>query len=295
MKFTQQLAVLQIDQLDFKNLLFAARNYLGEIAYLDRVDQVMANDISRRRLKENSNETPKELRPFFDDVDPLLPDWVGASTHADEPKPNKTFELAVLPQTKQKALFLDRDGIINVDHGYVGKVEHVQLMPGIGALIAKANRQRYHVNVITNQSGIGRGFYSNNDYQGVMTHIQTLLKDDQASLDHIEYAPYHPEAINPIYRLGRHLRKPRPGMILKLHEKFRYDLSNSILIGDKASDLMAGFVAGVGRLYLFESDHANDEWRIINEWLHALKQYGLQDEFDSIQYRQLTDFSEIVL
>jgi len=256
-----------LKDLKFQNLLHAARNYLGEISYV-------GNEMST---------IPQELKPFLD--------VIGAPPFRQSQVTLDT--LSALPQGNKKALFLDRDGIINVDHGYVGKVEQVDLMPGIAQLISKANHIGWDVNVVTNQSGIGRGLYTEQNYENVMVCIQRLLQHDQARLDHVEFAPFHPDSKDPKYHQGRYLRKPRPGMILKLHQSYCYNMTGSVLIGDKASDLMAGIIAGVGRVYLYESEQSEEEWHILKNWIDILKKWGMGAEFDQIQIRQLTDFSEI--
>jgi len=257
--------MLTIDNLELKNLLTVARGYLGEICYIgDEIQQI-----------------PQELKPFIDRITQI------ESSSSESLPPRQ--------QSQAKALFLDRDGVINIDHGYVGKVEQVELIPGIAKFINHANHKHYDVNVITNQSGIGRGYYSEKDYEKVMACIQRLLDQDQAKLNHIEFAPYHPDAHDPAYLKGLQFRKPRPGMILKLQQQFHYDLKNSILVGDKASDIMAGVIAGVGRNYLFETEQSEEEWMIFKNWKDSLKKYGLKNELDEIKVTQLTDFSEITL
>jgi D-glycero-D-manno-heptose 1,7-bisphosphate phosphatase len=149
------------------------------------------------------------------------------------------------------ALFLDRDGVINEEAGYLYRREECVLVDGIADLIATANQLGYVTCVVTNQAGIARGYYSEEDFHILMEHITAELGKQGARIDAIYYAPYHP-----VHGLGRYkrdsdLRKPRPGMLLRAATEHGIDLSQSVLVGDRCSDLEAGAAAGVPELYLF--------------------------------------------
>ena len=151
---------------------------------------------------------------------------------------------------KKPAVFFDRDGVLNEDNGYVFEISQLKWIDGAREAIKVANRAGYFVFVVTNQSGIARGFYEE-------THVEALhrwMEDDLAKIDaHIdafEYCPYHPEAVVERYRQVSPRRKPAPGMIHDLLERFPVDVSRSILIGDKPTDLEAAQAAGI-KGYLF--------------------------------------------
>lgn len=137
------------------------------------------------------------------------------------------------------ALFLDRDGVINVDHGYVGKQEDFEFFPGIFELCLLAKQLGYLIFVVTNQSGIGRGYYTEQAFLELNDWMCEVFKEHGVELDKVYYCPSRPEENSPD-------RKPMPGMILRAAEEFGVDLARSVLVGDNESDIQAGVAAGVG-------------------------------------------------
>ncbi|OOZ44765.1 D-glycero-alpha-D-manno-heptose-1,7-bisphosphate 7-phosphatase [Solemya velum gill symbiont] len=152
------------------------------------------------------------------------------------------------------ALFLDRDGVINVDHGYVYKPEDVEFVNGIFELVAEAKRAGLLVVVITNQAGIGRGYYSENDFHALMNWMKNQFVEQGGQIDAVYFCPYHPEHGVGHYRKDTECRKPNPGMILQAAQDLKLDLDRSFLIGDKSSDIEAGMAAGVGNNFLLSSE-----------------------------------------
>jgi len=144
------------------------------------------------------------------------------------------------------ALFLDRDGVINVDRGYVHRAEEIEFVEGIFDLVRAAAEFGYLVVVITNQAGIGRGYYSQADFHRLMDWIAAQFIDRQCRIDAVYFSPFHPEHGLGEYRRHSDCRKPAPGMLLRAQRELDIDLANSILIGDKQSDIEAGIAAGVG-------------------------------------------------
>ena len=150
------------------------------------------------------------------------------------------------------AAFLDRDGVINVDYGYVGNPIDFTLVDGAAEAIALLNRSGYLVFVVTNQSGIGQGYYTEEDFHALTVHMKSLLAQQGATIDDIRYCPFHPEAKTSRYRAARHpWRKPAPGMILDLLQFWDCDINSSFLIGDSPRDIEAANSAGI-RGFLFE-------------------------------------------
>jgi D-glycero-D-manno-heptose 1,7-bisphosphate phosphatase len=149
------------------------------------------------------------------------------------------------------AAFLDRDGVINVDYGYVGTVDRFEFISGAPEAIRLLNEAGYLVFVVTNQGGIGRGYYSEDDHLALMRHIDSELAIRGAKLDDHRFCPYHPEATDPDYKIDHCWRKPRPGMILDLVNHWCVDMEHSFLVGDKQTDLDAAAAAGVTG-YLFD-------------------------------------------
>ena len=148
-------------------------------------------------------------------------------------------------------LFLDRDGVINVDTNFLYRPEECRLIDGIGDLVRTANQLGYVTCVITNQSGIGRGLYTEADFHRLMDHISLELQQQDARLDAIYFSPDHPvHGIGKYKRESDH-RKPAPGMLLQAATEHGVDLARSVLVGDRCSDLQAGNAAGVPTLFLY--------------------------------------------
>lgn len=146
------------------------------------------------------------------------------------------------------ALFLDRDGVINVDHGYVHKPEDVEFIDGIFELVAAAKEAGYLVVVVTNQAGIGRGYYSEDDFHALMDWMKARFVERGGQLDAVYFCPNHAEHGIGEYRSESDCRKPAPGMLLQAVHDLDIDLARSLFVGDKPSDMAAGRAAGVRTL-----------------------------------------------
>ncbi|MBM7322311.1 HAD-IIIA family hydrolase [Agrobacterium pusense] len=155
------------------------------------------------------------------------------------------------PSTEQTpALFLDRDGVVIEDTGYPNKIENIRLIPGAAETIRIFREKGYKVFVVTNQSGIGRGYYDDLDYILLKEHLSKLLRKDGAIIDDERACPYHINATVEEYRADHYWRKPSPGMIDDLVRRWSVDRTRSLLIGDKDTDLQAASAAGIrGELF----------------------------------------------
>jgi len=149
-----------------------------------------------------------------------------------------------------RALFLDRDGVINVESNYLYQIEHARFMPGIFELCATAQELGYRLIIVTNQGGIGRGIHTEEDYFILMDWMRAEFAKRGVVFDAIYHCPFHPEAELPEYRRDSHDRKPGPGMILRGAEEFDLDLSASVMVGDRCTDIGAANAAGVGQAFL---------------------------------------------
>ena len=146
--------------------------------------------------------------------------------------------------------FLDRDGVINVDHGYVVKPEALDFIAGAPAAIRRLNSAGYLVVIVTNQSGVARGYFTEDDVAKFHAHLRERLAADGAHIDAIYTAPHHPEAVVAAYRADHPDRKPRPGMILRAFADLAARREGSFLIGDRDSDIAAAEAAGIpGHLF----------------------------------------------
>jgi D-glycero-D-manno-heptose 1,7-bisphosphate phosphatase len=156
------------------------------------------------------------------------------------------------PFRSRPALFLDRDGTINVDTGYPGDPDEIVLLPGILPAIRAANQARFATVIVTNQSGIARGLFGWAEFEAVNRRVVDLLAAQGCRIDLVLACAYH-EAGEGALKVADHpMRKPNPGMLFKAAELARLDLSRSILVGDKASDVEAGTAAGVPSLFLWD-------------------------------------------
>ncbi len=143
-------------------------------------------------------------------------------------------------------LFLDRDGVLNEDRGYVHRWEDFTWVEGARETVAAFNRAGWLVIVVTNQSGVGRGYYPEEDVHALHARMQEELTKTGARIDAFYHAPQHPEAPVAAYRHpDPPLRKPNPGMLLQAMADWPIDREASLMIGDKPSDLEAALRAGV--------------------------------------------------
>ena len=154
----------------------------------------------------------------------------------------------------QKALFLDRDGVINVDLGYVYKLEDFKFIDGIFELCRYAVSCGYLIFVITNQSGIGRGYYCTADFDYITKQMLEIFLAQDVFISKVYYSPFHSEHGLGKYKKDDESRKPKPGMIHQAVNEFGIDLSNSVLIGDKRTDIEAGQNAGIRTNVLFKGN-----------------------------------------
>lgn len=143
-----------------------------------------------------------------------------------------------------KALFLDRDGTINVDYGYVFQREKFKFIDGVIELCRRAEEKGYLIIVITNQSGIARGYYSDADFQEITRYMTMKFADSGVHITDVFYC----------LDLDGNRRKPNAGMFLEARDKYDIDMQNSISVGDKPRDIEAGKAAGVGKNFLFETN-----------------------------------------
>ncbi len=159
--------------------------------------------------------------------------------------------LPALPTgSARKALFLDRDGVININHGYVHTADQTQWVPGIFELCGAARDAGYPLIVVTNQAGIARGYYTETQFVAYTRWMHEQFAQRGVPLLATYYCPHHAEAGVGDYRVECDCRKPRPGMLLAAARDFDLRLSECLLIGDMPSDQQAAAAAGVGMAWL---------------------------------------------
>ncbi len=156
------------------------------------------------------------------------------------------------------AVFLDRDGVINVERHYLHRVEDFAFLPGAVEALQRLKTAGWALVVVTNQSGIARGYYDEASYQQLTLHMNAALAHAGVRLDAVLHCPHLPDAAVPAYRRICDCRKPGPGMLLAGARTLGLDLASSVMIGDRLSDLQAGRAAGVARNWLVRSGHPLD-------------------------------------
>ncbi len=144
----------------------------------------------------------------------------------------------------RRAVFLDRDGTISKEKNYLHKIEDFEFIGGVVSALKKLQGAGFLLVVVTNQSGVARGFFSIETVQRLHEHMSHLLKGYGVSIDGIYICPHHPKRGNAPYKVECDCRKGKPGMILRAADDLGIDLSRSFMIGDKLTDIEAGGAAG---------------------------------------------------
>ena len=157
----------------------------------------------------------------------------------------------------KKVLFLDRDGIINVDHGYVYKTDEFEFVPEIFDVCIHARDLGYHIIVITNQSGIARGMYSVDEFNILSKWMCERFEQHGVKIEDVYHCPHHPTKGQGKLHKVCGCRKPEPGMIIEAAKKHNVDLKKSIFIGDKISDMQAADAAGINNRILVASQYGD--------------------------------------
>lgn len=154
-----------------------------------------------------------------------------------------------------KALFLDRDGVINVNHGYVYQRENFDLIPGIVELCQSAQRKGYKIIIVTNQSGIARRYYSRAQFHALSKWLEHYFWQHGVRITHTYHCPHHPKKNGP-FGFKCTCRKPKPGMLLKAQRSFGIDMNRSLMVGDSLSDMECALRARVGKAVYFAPKRA---------------------------------------
>ena len=152
------------------------------------------------------------------------------------------------------ALFLDRDGVVNIEKNYLHKIEDFEFIDDIFALCKKYQSLGYLIIVVTNQSGIARGYYSEEDFELLTRWMVDVFDRENIHISEVYHCPHHPDISG-----ACSCRKPEPGMLLEAAKKYNIDLENSLLVGDSERDITAAHRAGLKETYLFSPDAKSSE------------------------------------
>lgn len=176
----------------------------------------------------------------------------------------------LIQNSKAKAIFLDRDGVINIDHGYTYLPEDFDFVEGVFAACRRFIALGYKLVVVTNQSGIARGYYTEEDFEAVTDYMIEQFAQNGVHIDAVYHCPHHASQGYGDYKIECDCRKPKPGMLLRASEELSLDLRDSIMIGDKVSDMQAGKAAGVKRCILISSDKSQTSGEFFDDIAKSL-------------------------
>lgn len=164
------------------------------------------------------------------------------------------------------ALFLDRDGVIVEDTHYLSNISDIFFIPGVEDALQFLRELNIPVVVVTNQAGIGKGYYGWDEFIAVQNYINSYVRDCGGFISACVACPYHPEGKFPYRHKNHPFRKPNPGMILWAQNSANIDTSRSWIVGDKLSDIQAGAFAGLARLVHVSTGHGKKEIGIVERW-----------------------------
>jgi D-glycero-D-manno-heptose 1,7-bisphosphate phosphatase len=150
----------------------------------------------------------------------------------------------------RRALFLDRDGVLNIDHGYVYRPQDFEVIDGVFEALRRAQGLKFALIVVSNQSGIARGLFSADDYARLEEYMRGLFRKEGIEFTDIYHCPHHPDGQIAAFTRQCLCRKPLPGMFLQAAQDHAIDLTRSMMVGDKETDAQAARAAGVSAIHL---------------------------------------------
>ena len=183
-----------------------------------------------------------------------------------------------------KTVFLDRDGVLNFDSGYVGNWSDFIFLPGAINGLKNLIRCNFQIIIVTNQSGIARGFFTEREYLSLEREIERYLSEKGVPITATYYCPHHIEGSIPEFSLKCDCRKPLPGMLVKAASDFDINLSEAIMIGDKSSDMQAAEAAGISSRYFIDPKMCATE---ASGEFSTMRFKSLYDSVDFITYQNL--------
>jgi len=182
-----------------------------------------------------------------------------------------------------KAVFLDRDGTINEEVGYVNHIDRFILLPRVGEAIHRLNQNGIKTVVITNQSGVARRYFPESLIHLVHQKMQDLLSKEGAYLDGIYYCPHHPDVGEPPYRQKCQCRKPNTGLIEEAVKALRIDCSRSYMVGDRGKDIGFGHLIGAKSILVL-TGYGRGDWEYFGNRWEEKPDYVAQDLYEAVQW-----------
>ena len=186
-------------------------------------------------------------------------------------------------ETANRAVFLDRDGTINEEVGYVNHVDRFVLLPRSGQAIRLLNEHRFKTVVITNQAGVARGYFAESLVKKVHQKMKDLLEREGAYLDGIYYCPHHPDVGSPRYRKTCQCRKPNTGLVEWAAKELDIDCSKSYVIGDRGTDLAFGEKIGATGILVL-TGYGRGEWEYFGKQWRVKPDYVAPDLYEAVQW-----------
>lgn len=190
---------------------------------------------------------------------------------------------AVSPASGSPGVFLDRDGTVCEEVGYVNHVTRCRLLPRSAQAIRRLNEAGLKVAIVTNQAGVARGYFTEEMITSVHERLRGLLSEAGARVDGIYYCAHHPSAGEPPYRAECDCRKPRPGMILRAARDIGIDLERSFIVGDSSRDVDAGAAAGVSPVLVL-TGYGRGEWEHQRSRFHSTPLHVAEDLLDAVEW-----------
>ena len=159
----------------------------------------------------------------------------------------------MIKTNRRKALFLDRDGVINKEKNYLYRIEDFEFINGVFDGCRFFQSIEYFIVIVTNQAGLAKGYYKESDFKLLTDWMLAQFSQEDITINGVYHCPHHPEITGPCS-----CRKPAPGLVLSAKDELDIDLAESLLVGDKFSDVEAGMKAGIGKNYLITTGHEFD-------------------------------------
>lgn len=184
---------------------------------------------------------------------------------------------------RRPAVFIDRDGTLTEEVGYVNHPERLRLLPRSAAAVRRLNESGIAAVVATNQAGIARGYFSEDVMQAVNERLIEQLKDAGAHLDGLYVCPHHPTEGLPPFRVDCDCRKPRPGLLLRAARELDLDLGDSAMVGDKPSDLLVARPVGA-RAILVLTGYGRGEWEYRRAHFPVVPDHVASDLLDAVEW-----------
>ncbi len=245
-EIVSDLSDIRLLQCSVKDLIFCEQMSVDQLWHLSQSTSAQLVYFSEKAIDETLVDylcDEKVLRSALMEVSALIPVFTRMMK----------LKFSLHGSLENKALFLDRDGVVVEDVDYLSDASQVNLKDDAIRLIRRAREKKYFIFIVTNQSGLGRGMYSLQQYNQVTDKMLSLLAAQGLYVDRVYKSPFYEKSLSSFGLVRKNLRKPRPGMLLTARDEWNLNMSDCLMVGDTATDLMAGAYAGLSSVYLLQS------------------------------------------